>query len=178
MKSHWPEPYSGKPRERKRGRPREIKIVLKREELCPVCEKWEHCTSLCEQAKLYVNQDTRKRQHSFIEEILKCEDIDVNPGEDGQLNWEEIATFKPLGYPRFGSIKDQEPVGIEMSWADHHSIYQGPDLVAMIEELYQDGKDVGEIAYHVPCSKPYISKVLTNFRYNLLKLLKENSSFF
>ena len=47
--------------------------------------------------------------------------------------------------------------------------YSPPELKRLIIELYCDGKNEYEIAYHLPCSQPYIHKIITKFKTNPLK---------
>ncbi len=47
--------------------------------------------------------------------------------------------------------------------------YSSPELKRLIIELYCDGKNECEIAYHLPCSQPYIHRIITKFKTNPLK---------
>ena len=51
--------------------------------------------------------------------------------------------------------------------------YTSTELKKLIIKLHIDGKNEMEIAYHLPCSQPYIHKIITKFKTNQLKSLEK-----
>ena len=54
------------------------------------------------------------------------------------------------------------------TWAWCHNEYNTKTLKRLIIALHVDGKNEMEIAYHLPCSQPYIHKIITKFKTNTL----------
>ena len=49
-------------------------------------------------------------------------------------------------------------------WDMQKDNYTSNELKNLIISLYNDGKSVAEIQYHLPCSHPYISKIIKKYK--------------
>ena len=76
------------------------------------------------------------------------------------------ATELPLDNTDILSTEDEDR---ELTiWEYSKSEYNPATLKKLIIELHLDGKNEMEIAYHLPCSQPYIHKIITKFKTNPL----------
>ena len=73
--------------------------------------------------------------------------------------------------PETGNFLDESV--FDSVWDYQKDEYTSTVLKNLIIKLHIDGKNEMEIAYHLPCSQPYIHKIITKFKTNQLKLLEK-----
>ena len=101
--------------------------------LCKRCKYKDTCTSLCEVAKEYVNQD-------FV-------------GSGDELSLPTLV------------LDNMEKTDIWLS----RDNYSSSELKGLIILLYIQDKTSYEIAYHLPCSRRYISRIIKEYKVKLDK---------
>lgn len=86
------------------------------------------------------------------------------------LKWEDLTTSERWRYVNQDFVRGYEllPKKALIDIVDSTTYGIDPnspeELKSIIIDLYEDGKDVDEIAYHVPCSIRHIQRILKDYR--------------